>query len=254
MICKTYHDSPITGHPGQHKTNLLIKNEYYWPGMTRYINNYVKGCAICQQMKPDTHPLKHPLTPIKSEVTRPFQQVTMDFITDLPPSNGFDSIMVVVDHGLSKGVIYIPTTKKGLDAKKTLELYIDNVWKRFGWPKIIISDCGPQFSSQMFQDTAKAMGINSRMSTAFHPQTDGETERVNQELEIYLRIYCGLEPERWSSYLSMAEFAHNIKVHDATKNTPFNIILGTEPIGIPSAIPRFNSPTAEEKTRELQKI
>jgi hypothetical protein len=178
----------------------------------------------------------------------------MDFITDLPLSNGFDSIMVVVDHGLSKGVIYIPTNKKGLDAKKTIELYVEHVWKRFGWPKIIISDRGPQFSSQTFQEVTKAMGITSRMSTAFHPQTDGETERVNQELEIYLRIYCGLEPEKWSSYLAMAEFAHNIRVHDAIKNTPFNVILGTEPIGIPSAVPRFTAPSAEEKTRELQRI
>jgi hypothetical protein len=204
-------------------------------------------------MKVNTHPGRHPLQPIKSEVDAPFHQVTCDFITDLPESNGFDTIMVVVDHGLSKGVIYSPCNKT-IDAKGTAELYINNVWKRFGFPKIFISDRDPRFASKVFQEIAKTMGIKSRMSTAFHPQTDGETERVNQELEVYLRMFCATEPDQWSRYLPMAEFAHNSKTHDSIKQTPFNVILGSNPIGIPTVIPRFSAPVAEEKTRELVKI
>jgi hypothetical protein len=98
------------------------------------------------------------------------------------------------------------------------------------------------------------MGIKHRMSTAFHPQTDGETERVNQELEVYLRMFCATEPEQWSNYLPMAEFAHNSRVHDSIKNTPFNVIMGSDPIGIPTVIPRFSAPAAEEKTNELIRI
>src|ERR1700756_876159 len=98
------------------------------------------------------------------------------------------------------------------------------------------------------------MGIDQRMSTAFHPQTDGETERVNQELEVYLRMFCATNPEQWSTYLPMAEFAHNSRVHDATKQTPFSVILGSDPIGIPMVVPRFSAPAAEEKTQELIRI
>jgi hypothetical protein len=221
--------------------------------MTRYIRNYVKGCALCQQMKINTHPGRHPLQPIKSEVDAPFQQVTCDFITDLPLSGGYDSIMVVVDHGLSKGVIYSPCNKT-IDAKGTAELYINNVWKRFGFPRIFISDRDPRFSSKVFQEIASTMGIKSRMSTAFHPQTDGETERVNQELEVYLRMFCATEPDQWSRYLPMAEFAHNSRTHDAIKATPFNVIMGSDPIGVPTVIPRFSAPQAEEKVRDLVKI
>jgi hypothetical protein len=133
-------------------------------------------------------------------------------------------------------------------------LYIKNVWKRFGFPKIFISDRDPRFSSKVFQEIAKTMGIKSRMSTAFHPQTDGETERVNQELEVYLRMFCATEPDQWNHYLPMAEFAHNSRVHDSIKQTPFNVILGSDPIGIPTVIPRFSAPAAEEKTKELIRI
>src|SRR4030088_75586 len=131
------------------------------------------------------------------------------------------------------------------------QLYIDNMWKCFGFPKIFISDRGPQFASKVFKEIATTMHIDQRMSTAFHPQTDGETERVNQELETYLRIFCALEPEQWSAYLPMAEFAHNSRVHEAIKHTPFQVILGTDPIRVPTAVPRFSAPVAEEKTKEL---
>src|SRR4030088_187702 len=252
-IVKLYHETPITGHPGIQKLTMLIQREYFWPGMAGYIKKFVQGCALCQQMKVNTHPGRHPLQPIKSEVDAPFHQVTCDFITNLPESYGYDSIMVVVDHGLSKGVIYSPCNKT-IDASGTAQLYINNVWKRFGWPKIFISDRDPRFSSKVFQEIAQTMGIKSRMSTAFHPQTDGETERVNQELEVYLRMFCATEPNQWSRYLPMAEFAHNSRVHDSIKNTPFNVILGSDPIGIPTAIPRFSAPVAEEKSKELIRI
>src|SRR5246500_2535098 len=240
-IIKLYHDKPHAGHPGRFKTMELVKREYWWPGMNNTIKKWIEGCATCQQMKVNTHPTKPRIQPIKSNTTRPFQQVTCDFITDLPPSNGFDSIMVVVDHGLSKGVIYTPCTKN-IDALGTAQIFIDQVWRRFGLPDIIISDRGPQFSAKVFQEMMKGLEINHRMSTAYHPQTDGETERVNQELETYLRIFCTNNQRCWSSYLPMAEFAHNNRIHEATKLTPFQVMYGTDPKGIPTAFPRMTAP------------
>ena len=126
--------------------------------MTIMVKQFVDGCSTCQQMKPNTHPLAAPLMPIKSHAHWPFQQITMDFITDLPISNGFDSIPTMVDQGLSKGVILMPCNKM-ITAED-----------------IMISDRGPQFTLNVFNGIMDALGINNRMSTAFHLQTDGQTE------------------------------------------------------------------------------
>ena len=167
------------------------------------MKKYIDSCAICQQMKPNTHPTAAPLMPIKSHAHRPFQQITMDFITDLPASNSFDSILVVVDQGLSKGVILIPCNKT-VTALQTANLLIREVFKRFGLPDKIISDRGPQFAAAAFQEVTRALKIKHSMSAAFHPQTDGQTERLNQELEVYLHIFCANEPHTWNSLLPMA--------------------------------------------------
>ncbi|KAI5116101.1 hypothetical protein M0805_000056 [Coniferiporia weirii] len=150
----------------------------------------------------------------------------MDFITDLPLSNHYDSIMVIIDHDSSKGIVLIPCTKT-LDALGTAKLYHNNVYKRFGLPKRIISDRGPQFASQVFQTLCTRLGIKSKLSTAYHPQTDSQTERTNQEVEAYLRIYCGTSPHTWADSLTDLEFSHNIQTHSVTKTSPFNIILGS---------------------------
>jgi hypothetical protein len=176
--------------------------------MTKTIATWIAGCAICQQMKVNTHPNKPALWLIPSHATRPFEQISMDFITDLPELDGSDSILVVVNQGLTKGAIFIPCTKT-IDTIRTLDLLIKEVYRCFGLPKTIISDRGTQFASKVFQEIGKQLRIDHRMSTAYHPQTDGETERVNQELETYLRIFCVNEPHSWKNMLPLAEFAHN---------------------------------------------
>ncbi|KAI5121006.1 hypothetical protein M0805_005952 [Coniferiporia weirii] len=154
----------------------------------------------------------------------PFQSVSMDFITDLPPSNNYDSIMVVIDHDSSKGIILIPCTKT-IDALSTAKLYHDNIYQCFGLPRRIISNQGPQFASQVFQTLCTRLGIKSKLSMAYHPQTDGQTEHMNQEVEAYLRTYCGTSPHTWTDSLTDLEFSHNIQTHSVTKTSPFNIIL-----------------------------
>ena len=159
-------------------------------------------------MKVNTHPTLPPILPIKSTATRPFSLVTTDFITDLPEINGFDSIMVMVDNGLMKGVIFIPCNKS-IDVLGAADLYLHHVYTWFRLPDKIISDRDPRFASHLYQELGKLLGIKLAMSTAYHPQADGETERVNQELRIYLRIFCSNNPETWKLYLSTVEFAHN---------------------------------------------
>lgn len=194
-----------------------------------YVSNYVKGCAICQQMKVNTHPTRPALSPIdKPNRNEPFATTSCDFITDLPPSLGFDSIMVMVDHGLTKGVVLEPCNKT-IDAEGTAEIFRRTVFRRFGLPDTIISDRGPQFASRVFQETCKLLEIKSKMSTAYHPQTDGETERVNQELETYLRIFCQNAPNDWAKLLPEAEFAHNQRAHSARPESPFYLMMGYHP-------------------------
>ena len=132
----------------------------------------------------------------------------MDFITDLLPVDRFDSILVVVDQGLTKGVILTPC-KKTITAEETGRLLLENLYKRFGLPDKIISDRGPQFASKSFVELLKLLGITSALSTAYHPQTDGTTEWVNQEIEAYLSIYCTSHPKEWLFAIHTLKFMHN---------------------------------------------
>jgi hypothetical protein len=136
--------------------------------MTVFIKSFVGGCAKCQQMKVNTHPTAPPLLPIKTMVSIPFELVTTYFITDLPENEGNDSTMVVVDHGLTKGIIFIKT----IDALGAANLYLQHVYMRFSLPDKIISDRDPRFTSHLYQELGKLLGVKLAMSTAYHPQTD----------------------------------------------------------------------------------
>ena len=132
----------------------------------------------------------------------------MDLITDLPPADRHNSILVVVDQGLSKGVILIPCSKT-LTSEGTVQLLLENLYKWFGLLDKIISDRGPQFASKAFIELLKLLGIKSALSTAYHPQTNGTMEQTNQEIEAYLSIYCASHPEDWTQALHTLEFTHN---------------------------------------------
>jgi hypothetical protein len=191
------------------ETYNALRTHYWWPGMHTFVKNYVKGCA-CQQFKINRHLTRPALLPIPGPTSdRPFAHLSMDFITDLLPVRGLDSILSVVDHGLTKGIILIPCSKTGATADATATMILDNVFKRFGLPDKILSDRGPQFTSGMFRELMKKLGIQTMLSMAYHPQTDGTTERFNQEIEAYLSIYCTSHPEDWVDALPMVEFTHN---------------------------------------------
>ena len=146
-IAKMFHDHETAGHPGELEMFNSICQHYWWPGLRTFVKNYVKGCSICQQFKINCNPLELALLPTKgAKSTQPFANCSMDLITDLPPVDGFDSIVVMVDQGLTKGVILIPCDKMITD-EGTAKLLLDNLYRRFGLPDKIISEQGPQFAS-----------------------------------------------------------------------------------------------------------
>ena len=152
----------------------------------------------------------------------------MDFITDLPLVKGHNSIFVVVNQGLTKGIILIPCSKM-ITAKETVQLLLENLYKHFGLPDKIISDRGPQFASRTFIELLKLLGVKLSLSTAYHPLTDGTIKRVNQEIEAYLAICCASHPEEWLTALHTLEFTHNNRQHADRQKTPFELMFGDSP-------------------------
>jgi Integrase zinc binding domain/Integrase core domain len=208
-IVRRYHDHPTAGHPGELQTFNAVKEHYWWPGLQVFIKNYVQGCGTCQQFKIDRNLSKPAFVPIKgAKSTRPFSSCSMDLITDLPPVDDCDSILVVVDRKNTKGAILIPTPKP-FTQEGAGQLLLDNLYKQFGLPNEMLTDRGPQFSAKAFRKLLKLLGIKSNLTTAYHPQTDGATKQVNQEIEAYLSIYCSAYPTEWKNFLSTLEFTHN---------------------------------------------
>jgi len=216
-----FHDK-IMGHPGQWKTVELITQEYWWPGITEFMKSYIKGCAICQttKIKP---PVKVPLKPNEIPLGI-WETITMDFIVDLPLSNGYNSILTVVDRH-SKAIILAPCHKT-ITAEQTSQLLIDYVWKCMGFPLTIILDRRPQFVAQVTQELWRKLGIKQKLSTAFHQQTDGESERVNQEIKQYLHICGNFQQNDWATLLPIIEFAHNTRPYCSTHKSPFEVWYG----------------------------
>jgi len=145
---------------------------------------------------------------------KPWTHISADFITKLLLAQGYDSILVVVNR-LTKMVYFIPTTEK-TSAEGLARLFRNNIWKLYGFPESIISDRGPQFIAGLMWELNEILGIKSKLSTVFYPQTDGQTERVNQELEQYLRMFIDHRQEQWLEWLGMAKFAYNNKAHSST--------------------------------------
>jgi hypothetical protein len=245
------HDTPVGGHPGISNTWDLVKRRYEGPQLRKFVEEYVKGCAKCQETKVITHMKRAPLYHFDTSVEQgPFQYVSMDLITDLPPSNGKDSILTIVDQGCSKAARFLPC-KKTIDGQGVADLYFKHLFTWFGIPQRVITDRDPRFISHFTEAVCKATGIQQNISTAFHPRTDGQTERMNQWIETYLRSFVNGRQNNWNSLLPMAEFAHNSWRHEHTKHTPHELIFGFNPTASIS-IPEDNVPAAQERLKMLR--
>lgn len=186
--------------------------------MRNYVARYVRNCHTCQRSKPSNHGKFGVLRPLPI-AQQPWQEVSMDFVTGVPSSQGFDAIMVVVDR-LTKLRHLIPCNTT-VTSQDVAELYLKHVWKHHGLPTHITSDRGTQFTAHFWKSLCRNLGIKSRISTAFYPEIDGQSERFNAVMEQYLRSYISFQQDDWVKWLPMAEFAANNQVSTSTKVSPF---------------------------------
>ena len=249
-IISSHHDSPVARHPGYQKTQELIERQYYWPRLASDIHSYVTRCDCCARFKGSNTKPTGSAVPLQPS-TMPWVDVSADFITDLPLSNSFDSILTVIDC-FSKETEFILCNKTAT-ALDTAKLYLFHVWKDHGLPRTIVSDRGPQFASQVMTDLCKRLGILPELSTAHHPQTDGQTEVMNREVQQYLRLFCAEEQASWSDWLGLAQFAINNRQHLATKFSPFQLTQTYTPcMGVEHRVSK--APAAAEFTDRLSRV
>ncbi|KAH0613403.1 uncharacterized protein H6S33_005289 [Morchella sextelata] len=225
-ILQLNHDAAFAGHPGCDKTFELISREYYWPLIRNYIARYLRNCDTCQRSKSNTHGKLGVLRslPIPEQ---PWQEVSMDFVTGLPESEGYDAIMVVVDR-LTK-IRHLLPCNTTVNSEDVAQLYLRNIWKLHGLLTHVTSDRGTQFTAKFWKALCKHLDIEARMSTAFHPETDSQTERLNAVMEQYLCGYVSYQQDDWVKWLPMAEFSANNQVSASTKATPFFANYGFHP-------------------------
>src|SRR6267143_5635942 len=191
--------------------------------MTRSVGQYVSTCDLCLCTKMQYHlPIGelHPL-PIPEER---WEVISVDFIVELPESRGYDAIMAVVD-SVGKRSHFIETVTT-ITAAGAANLYLRNVWKLHGLPRKVISDQGLQFIALFMKELYRLLGIEAASSTTYHPQTNRQTERVNQELEQFLQIFIGKWQDDWYTLLPLAEFSYNNNIHSSTQQTLFLLDTG----------------------------
>jgi hypothetical protein len=225
MVLEAEHDSKVAGHWGAGKTVEIISRNFHWPNMDEQIRQYVHECDSCQRNKPSRHRRNGLLHPLELP-NAPWTSISMDFITDLPESEGCRTIWVVVDR-FTKMAHFIPLTEK--TATHVAKQFITHIWRAHGLPDDIVSDRDTAFTSKFWKEVMNFLGVKQRMSTAFHPQTDGQTERINQVLEAYLREYCNYEQNDWAELLPLAEFTYNNSFSSATGLSPFYANYGFHP-------------------------
>lgn len=227
IIQKT-HDSSISGHPGRDATYAMLARQFFWPGCSHDVRRFVNNCDVCGRTtiwRQRKWGLLKPL-PIPQ---RPWRSISMDFITDLPNVDGQQACLVVTDR-LTKGVMFIPV--QAMTAEGTADLFISNVYRRHGLPSDIISDRGTQWVNAFWKRVCELLGIKRRLSTAYRPQTDGGTERANQEVQHYVRIFVNYDQSDWPQMLAHAELAVNNRANSTTGFSPFFLEHGynVEPI------------------------
>jgi hypothetical protein len=252
-IMSEHHDTPISGHVGTAKTTELITRTFYWPKMYEEIKKYVVSCLPCQSNKPSQQVPMGLLQPL-SIPNKKWETVTMDLITGLPVTkNGNDAIVVWVDK-LSKQA-HFAATKTTIDAPGLAKLMYETVVRHHGMPTSIVSDRDPRFTSNFWRSLWNLTGTNLAMSTAFHPQTDGQTERMNRTLEDMLRATANYEQDNWDESLITLEIAYNNSIQASTGFSPFFLNSGQHPnLPMLTAVKSESSnPTANDFLERISK-
>lgn len=222
-IIEQFHNST---HEGFFKTLHRIRSTFYCPNLKKRVRDFIRECDVCQRHKMEhTSPagLLQPL-PIPNKI---WEDISMDFIDGLPNSQGKSVIFVVVDR-LSKYAHFIPISHP-YTAVTVARIFFDNIFKLHGMPLTIVCDRDPAFTSLFWRELFDLNGTRFNFSSAYHPQTDGQTEVVNRTLEMYLRCFTSSQPKLWTKWLSWAEYCYNTSVHSATGKSPFEVVYGRSP-------------------------
>jgi transposase InsO family protein len=249
-IISSHHDSPLAGHLGKRGTAELIERSYTWHGLRDQVDHYVEECDLCQRTKARNHPADATLHPHKTP-NQPWEEISVDFMGPFTMSGNFDFITVFVDK-LTKMVHYVPCNSD-ITARKFAKIFLDTVVRAHGLPKKVISDRGTQFNSSFTRELFSILGIKANMSTAYHPQTDGQTERVNRDLNQYLRLFVSYRQDDWARWLSLAEIVYNNHAHSSIGMTPFFANYGKHPAFGPINAGLGKNPMGQEfgKTMEM---
>ncbi|KAL1204567.1 RNA-directed DNA polymerase-like protein [Cardamine amara subsp. amara] len=254
LLIREAHGGGLMGHFGRDKTLSVLMEHFFWPHLRRDVERFCVKCITCLKAKSRSHPhgLYMPL-PIPN---LPWVDISMDFVLGLPQVNHKDSIFVVVDR-FSKMAHFIPCNKTN-DATQTAELFFKEVVRLHGVPRTIVSDRDTKFLSHFWKTLWRKLGTKLLFSTTCHPQTDGQTEVVNRTLSTLLRATVGKNLRNWVSCLPYIEFAYNHARHSATKQSPFEIVYGFNPLTpldlspLPQAV--YSSSTGETKAEFVKKL
>jgi len=251
-LLEQFHTSPIGGHEGAFKTFKRLSSEVYWKGMRKDVVEFLKGCQVCQQNKYSTLSPAGLLQPLPIP-TKVWSNISLDFIEGLPVSSGYDAVLVVVDR-LSKYGHFIPL-KHPYTAKSVVEVFIKEIVRLHGFPESMVSDRDKIFVSHFWSALFKSQGTHLAKSTAYHPQSDGQTEVLNRCLETYLRCFVNGKPKSWAQLFSWAEYWSNTSFHSAIKMTPFQALYGREPPKLLrfGDIPKANA-VVEEMLQERDRV
>ena len=244
-LCKIYHNTSIAGHLGVGNTYELLHCSYYWPNMQSFVRKYVRHCHVCKQSKDSQSKKQGILQPLPVPEQH-WQNINIDLVTGIPKVQGCDAILTVVNR-LSKKRHYIGTTKK-LNAEGLADLFLRHVWKHCGLPQSIVSNHRSQFISDFWSFLCKKLGIKAQLLTAWHPETDGQTEQINGVIEQYLCAFVNYLQDDWLEWLLLAEFVGNNTELETTKMTPFSakkgfhLCMGFEPnISFPTNTNKLNA-------------
>ncbi|GJT60682.1 ty3-gypsy retrotransposon protein [Tanacetum coccineum] len=231
LLLSEFHNTPTAGHSGVKKMLVGLSALFYWKGLRKSVEEFIGKCLVCQQTKYSTQAPGGLLQPLPTP-SRVWEDVSMDFITGLPVYKGLSVIFVVVDR-FTKYAHFGPLPAS-FNAPRVADVFIDLVVKHHGIPKTIVSDRDPIFVSTFWKQLFAASGTQLNHSTAYHPQTDGQTEVVNRGLEQYLRAMVSDQPQHWVRLLPWAEYSYNTSFHSSIGMTPYQAVYGRVP---PAIIP-----------------
>ena len=245
------HSSRIACHPGARQTLALLQQRFWWPSMAADTREFVAACSVCARSKASHQAPAGLLRPLPIP-HHPWSHIAVDFITGLPPSEGNTVVLTIVDR-FSKAAHFIPLSRLP-SALETANLLVVHIFRLHGIPVDIVSDRGPQFAARTWRAFCLALGASASLSSGYHPQTNGQTERANQDLGAALRCVSAQHPASWATHLPWIEYAHNSLVCSATGMSPFMATNGFQPPLFPSQETDVAVPSIQEHLRRIRRV